>query len=65
MIFCRKGDCLTCGCKVTIARYDSLAKVLGRMDETLCPQCGSEMAWRDGEAPLLFNLSGKGARCET
>lgn len=64
MIFCRKGVCLICGCKVLIARYDSLAKVLSRMTETVCPQCGSEMSWSPGEVPQLFDLAAsKEARC--
>jgi hypothetical protein len=62
MIFARKGDCLTCGCKVTIARYGSLAAVLRRIAEVgRCPQCGSEMAWRKIEAPELFKPQKKGA----
>lgn len=55
MIFARKGTCLTCGCKLTIARYGSLAAVLIRITEVrCCPQCGSEIAWRETEPPKLF-----------
>jgi hypothetical protein len=48
VIFCRKGVCRVCGCRVEIQRYESLAKVLKRIDEmTGCPNCGCAMAWQD------------------
>lgn len=65
MIFARKGTCLICGCKVTIARYESLAKVLQRVSEmSRCPQCGNEMAWRKTEVPELFKPKRKGSSDE-
>jgi len=65
VIFARKATCLTCGCRVLVARYDSIARVLGRIAEIRCPQCGSEMAWRDAEVPSLFEKKARWRTYET
>lgn len=53
-IVARRGECLTCGCRVLVARYMSLAKVLERLDEMRCPQCGSVLAVTAGQPEDLF-----------
>lgn len=50
MIFMRKGVCSVCGCTVTVACHDSLARILKRIDAFAthgCPQCGSALAWKN------------------
>jgi len=62
MIYSRKAVCSICGCKVLIACIDSVARVFKRAEVTVCPQCGSELAWSAAPIPTIFSLSVKGRR---
>jgi predicted nucleic acid-binding Zn-ribbon protein len=53
MIFRRTGVCSVCGCRITVERFESLAKVLKRLDEMRqCPECGCVVRWQDTKVPV-------------